>query len=229
MSDESEQQEPEMSDTTIDLTVLASLTDTMLYEAWSNEKLSADPLSALVREFEMEARRRGFDVAMVAAVVDVGLTSASFAEVLHPRGMDGTFIEKFGIVDVLNFKTKDIKGNPVMFNRERGEVMAIEPDPKGGEPNIKVGFKNPKTGKMEQFISDKPGNVKSAPKAKAHLERDELDAPTAKQADDIAKQSAEESAKFEEHRQNVQIPLEPKWRGRVGEKVNFLGDEVTIK
>jgi hypothetical protein len=133
MSGEPDHQELEMSDTTIDLTVLGSLTDTMLYEAWVSETLSESPVTALVREYEMEARRRGFDVAMVAAIVDVGLSADAVLLAEPPVSVD---IEEVTIEDGLEIEPEQVLedvvpvGDGVAAHREAsgatvqdGEVM----------------------------------------------------------------------------------------------------------
>lgn len=169
MNIEPNEQEPDDMPT-IDLSEMRQVSDVDLFEVWDREKGSATPVEPLISAYELEAKRRGFDLQAVAASVVTVLTAGQFNPDMHPRGMDGTFIEKLGIVDVVNFKTK-VNGKDETINKQRGQVTAITPDPKNpGKPDIKVVFKDPTTGENSEVLTVKPGNVKQAPQQKARLD-----------------------------------------------------------
>ena len=83
------------------------------------------------------------------------LTAGVFSEVLHPRGKDGKWIEKLGMIELSGLGDKKLDGH-------RGKVIDIVPSSKRrGEPDIKVEMVGgPGDGKK---VTVKPNNVTQAP------------------------------------------------------------------
>jgi hypothetical protein len=90
-----------------------------------------------------------------------GLTAADFSPDLHPRGRDGQFIEKLGIVQLFNV--------PGIQPGQRGKVRSIAPNRKTpGRPDILVQLE-PRDGKPGKVYNVKPDNIAQAPE-KARLD-----------------------------------------------------------
>jgi Zeta toxin len=151
----------------------------VLYERWERElaQVYREPDAALVASLEAEAEAQGFDL------LDIhdALTAASFDELLHPRGHDGKFIEKGGLVKLLNYRVQGKNGKAYDFDGQRGKVLSITPDKrdKKGPPDVRVGVFRPgqsDTDNPSTVITVKPSNIEQAPE-KARL--DDLDAPAA--------------------------------------------------
>ena len=88
------------------------------------------------------------------------LTAATpFAEDMHPRGRDGQFIEKLGIVELF-----DVKGAKP---GQRGKVTQIVPTKQRGRPDIIVELQND-DGSIGKSVKVKPDQIESAPE-KARL------------------------------------------------------------
>jgi hypothetical protein len=143
---------------------VGDLSDTDLYERWEWEKVQDEhpPNEVLIASLEREAKSRGFNLRDV--VYSLGITAARiFDPDLHPRGRDGRFIEKLGLIELFGL------GGNVKDGR-RGTVVDITPDPKApGRPVIKVRVDNPTTGKTEMYVDVRPENIQQAPEAKARL------------------------------------------------------------
>ena len=96
------------------------------------------------------------------------LTAAVWDADLHPRGHDGKFIETFGIVKLLGGKGGGGRFGKSDLTGKRGEVVAINPDPKTpGRPNIRVRMTDDKGREFE--IDVKPDLIEQAPE-KARLD-----------------------------------------------------------
>lgn len=146
--------------------------DAELLDAWLREccSLLREPDAVLVASLEAEAHRRGFDcVSVVETLLAVG---PNFDPDLHPRGHDGQFIEKFGIVKLLGTLKTGRLGRKTDLTGQRGEVVDIIPDRKRpGNPTIRVKVKDKKG--RDALIDVTPDHVEQAP------EKARLDAPAA--------------------------------------------------
>jgi hypothetical protein len=95
--------------------------------------------------------------------------TAAFDAGVHPRGKDGKFIEKLGMVELFGDVKTGRLGRKTDVTGQRGQVTDIIPNPKGGPPTIRVKV----TGKdgREGTIDVTPDQVAQAP------EKARLDAP----------------------------------------------------
>ena len=95
---------------------------------------------------------------------------------LHPRGRDGRFIEKWGIVELfglLSHKLSDGRQKLTSFSGSRGEVHQITPDPsQKGNPFIEVGLPDGST------AIARPGQVTSVDAPIARIPEPEPELPT---------------------------------------------------
>lgn len=150
---------------------VADLSDGDLYERWEWEHVQDEhpPNEVLIASLEREAKNRGFNLRDVT--YSLGITAARiFNPDLHPRGRDGRFIEKLGIIELF-----DLGGN--VKDGRRGTVVDITPDPKSpGRPVIKVRVDDPNTGKTQMYVDVRPENIQQAPEAKARLNMPEREA-----------------------------------------------------
>jgi hypothetical protein len=91
------------------------------------------------------------------------LTAAkTFNPDMHPRGRDGKFIEKFGLIELFD--------HPDTTPGQRGQVTGIKPNSKTpGRPDIEVRLFDA-DGKPGQTITVKPDNIGAAPE-KGRLDR----------------------------------------------------------
>ena len=99
-----------------------------------------------------------------------GITAANYVEALHPRGHDGKWIEKLGVIKLLDFKDKNLGD----LSGKRGRVIDITPDPDNpdGPPDIKVGFGGTSESGPDVTVTVKPKNIEQAPE-KARIEADQ--------------------------------------------------------
>ena len=132
-----------------------------------------------------------------------GLTAAVYDEVLHPRGKDGKWIEKLGIVLLSGVM------NNQHYNNQRAKVVDIKPDPHDRKhPNVLVSMLDPESDKeLGVRVIVKPDNISKAPSRKARLEdrsRAELEAqiPTSAVSPDDAALIAELRRRV--HESNIQ-------------------------
>ena len=136
-----------------------ALTDSDILTQWFRELATVHrpPDPTLIGTLEHEATARGLNLTAAATT----LLAARFNPDLHPRGKDGKFIEKLGIVKLLN--TGDL-------SNRRARVEAIEPDPRSpGNPNIRVRLLD-EQGQPGPSVTVKPANVEQAPeKARLNL------------------------------------------------------------
>lgn len=100
------------------------------------------------------------------------LTAARWQEWLHPRGMDGRFIEKFSMVDIFA-KPGDRKTlNDPKANRRRAKIMELTPQ--GANVQYYDGGKpvpsDPKNGYPSYIpLADIPKRISSAPNSQARI------------------------------------------------------------
>ena len=141
--------------------------DTDLLMRWMAELRAPAPDPAIVAALESVAEREGFHLPHAY----YALTAArSFNPDLHPRGRDGRFIEKFGLVRLFGVTGRGKGGQSVDLNGRRGRVESIEPDPKSpGRPNVKVALLDDK-GIPRASIVVKPDKIEQAPE-KARLDK----------------------------------------------------------
>lgn len=100
------------------------------------------------------------------SIVAAALTAAFDAD-LHPRGKDGKFITKFGLIKLFG-KINGPDGESL--DGQRGVVHAIVPDSNDpGNPTIQVNIPGP-DGKPKFVVNVKPSNVEAAPE-KARLDK----------------------------------------------------------
>jgi predicted ABC-type ATPase len=97
------------------------------------------------------------------------LTAApDFDPNLHPRGLDGRFIEILGFVDIMNPSDSDYRAPDA--RGIRGQVKAITPDPKRpNNPDITVSIPTGNAKRPYRDIVVKSDLLKQAPTAKARL------------------------------------------------------------
>lgn len=144
--------------------------DAYVLMRWLSELTSRTPDPVLVASLEMIAEDRGWHPYDAWRA----LTAATFDANVHPRGRDGKFIEKLGMVK-LSGKVGGF-GRKTDVTGQRGQVVDIIPDPKGGQPKIRVKLTD-KNGR-EGTIDVTPDMVEQAPE-KARLDG----APAAPAAD----------------------------------------------
>ena len=101
---------------------LRTLTDVDLYLRYERELTQqVRPVNEpLLASLVTEGIERGLPLSGVAAA----LSYHDWDELLHPRGRDGRFIEKFGWVDVFDWDIDEAPGT-----KYRGQVVDIAPDP----------------------------------------------------------------------------------------------------
>jgi len=144
--------------------------DAFVLVRWLHELASETPNPAVVASLEAVAEDRGwhpYDAyqALIAA-------PGGFAADLHPRGKDGKFIEKFGIIE-LTGPVDTGTGSKVDATGKRGQVTEIIPDPNDpGNPTIRVELSQP-DGTPAGTVEVKPNQVSAAP------EKARLDTPAA--------------------------------------------------
>ena len=133
-----------------------------ILERWLRElgTVNHNPDPATIHSLERWAHKHRIDLVASAANL-----LATFNPDVHPRGHDGKFIEKFGIIKLLGGKAGGF-GRKKDLTNQRGEVTEIIPDPKTpGKPTIRVKLMDGNT------IDVKPDLVK------AHPEKARLDTP----------------------------------------------------
>ena len=111
------------------------------------------PANGEANKYDAELKERNRGTAASGA-----LTAATkWAGDLHPRGRDGKFIEKLGMVELF-----DVKG---LEPGTRGKVTSIAPSKQSpGRPDILIQLLDPKTGKLgRKAINVKPDNIAGAP------------------------------------------------------------------
>ena len=161
--------------------------------------IGRDPDAAVIAALEIEADNRDLDLDAVLAylhdaeedgdddfdreVNDLlaaaeGLIAARvFNPDLHPRGRDGKFIHKFGIVKLFDvfFNGKD---GGTKYDGRRAKVLGINPDPKNpGKPKIRVGVLD-KDDKPSVVFDVTPDKVEMAPeKARLKSKLPDVNAP----------------------------------------------------
>ena len=155
--------------------------DAFVLVRWMHELTNPEPNAAVIASLEDVAEDRGwhpYDAwqALTAA-------PREFSADLHPRGRDGKFIEKYGLVKLIGASAKGNRGENVDLTGQRGKVVQITPDPKNpGQPEILVQLQGPK-GRPGRSIKVKPDQIVQAPE-KARLDGGETPAPP-KQTDDF--------------------------------------------
>jgi Zeta toxin len=145
----------------------------------ADEVRAAAETYALLCRSRREPAGRFYPVLMAAArfhdMLDhpAVLTAARWQEWLHPRGMDGRFIEKFSMVDIFSKDGDQSTLNDPKAQRRRAKIMELTPqganvqyydqgkpiaaDPKGGYPSL-------------ISLADIPKRISSAPNSRARLE-----------------------------------------------------------
>lgn len=133
-----------------------------LYLAWEQALNDSKIDVALVASLETEAAEFGIDLRRINTVLLNGMTAAvgGWNPDLHPRGRDGQFIEKLGIVNLFDFK-KSRTGKRIP--EARGTVKEIKPTRRKGQPDIVVELDDGST------VTVKPNQVSSGPNIKARL------------------------------------------------------------
>jgi len=141
------------------------MNDADLLTRWMTELTKPAPNVVIVASLEAEADTRGWSplnayrAAMTAA-------PGMFDPDLHPRGRDGKFIEKLGLVELFDL--------PETEPGQRGKVTDITPDPRTpGRPDVHVDLVGP-DGTPGKTLTVKPSNIAAAPE-KARI--DTPDAP----------------------------------------------------
>jgi len=149
--------------------------DTDVLVAWIEELSSDDPNPAIIAALEATAEAQGWTPVVV---LDTLLARTDFDPDVHPRGKDGKFIEKFGIVKLLG----DVfgpDGRKVNAAGRRGVVEGIDKDPRTpGRPNIRVRMIG-QDGKPGPSVHVKPDGVIQAPE-KARLDKPLTRTPNAR-------------------------------------------------
>ena len=140
--------------------------DADVLAAWLVELTQPEPNPAIIASLESVAEDSGWSPRHALTAL---LARTDFNPDLHPRGHDGKFIEKFGIVKLLgNVIAPD--GRKVDATGRRGVVEGIDPDPRTpGRPNIRVRMID-KDGRPGPPVHVKPDGVEQAPE-KARLDK----------------------------------------------------------
>jgi len=124
------------------------------------------------KKAEKEAKKKAKTGSVVAAGID-------FTPDLHPRGKDGKFIEKFGLVDVFGLSgfQHGQRGN----KNVQGEVAEIIPDPKQPKnPVIRVKVTDPrwKPDKFGPTVDVRANQIQARATPKAHITPTKPEAPS---------------------------------------------------
>lgn len=150
--------------------------DAFVLLRWMHELAQDTPNAAVVASLESVAEDNGWHPYDAWQA----LTAApGFNPDVHPRGKDGQFIEKFGMVR-LDGKVDTGTGSKVDATGQRGQVEAIIPDPdQPGNPTIRVKLTQP-DGTPAGTVDVKPNQVSAA------TEKARLDTPAAPDAVAVA-------------------------------------------
>jgi hypothetical protein len=133
--------------------------DVDLFGAWLLELARPDPDPAVIAALEADSAGRGLSF---TAALGALTAARGFNADLHPRGKDGKFIEKFGLVELFDL--------PNMPEGQRGKVSDIRPNKSTpGRPDVHVQLMDRKTGKPGKTVKVKPNNIGAAPE-KARLD-----------------------------------------------------------
>jgi hypothetical protein len=149
--------------------------DAFVLLRWMHELADPTPNAAVIASLEDVAEERGWHPYDALQAITAGKFSSKIRKAvggwdpdLHPRGKDGTFIEKGGDVR-LEGQIAGPDGKQVDATGMRGKVTEIIPDKANpGHPTIRVQVKAP-NGKAAT-IDVKPESVTAAPE-KARLDR----------------------------------------------------------
>jgi hypothetical protein len=127
--------------------------DVDLFARWLTELAEPAPDVALLASLEATSETRGW--AMTTALDALTAAPGSFNPDLHPRGRDGKFIEKLGLIELF-----DVQG---LDSGQRAKVTGITPDVnQPGNPNIGVQLVNP-DGSPGRVGQVKPYQIQQAP------------------------------------------------------------------
>ena len=173
------------------------MNDGELLASWLNQLARPYPDIQLVASLEAQALQRGWHPQRALQA----LTAADFQPDLHPRGRDGKFIEKFGLIELFG-KFRTSTGKEIDATGKRGRVESIQPDPNTpGRPNIRVNMLG-KDGKPVGGLTVKPDQIVQAP------EKARLDAPLTAQ-DANRKPTGAKSLNLSQQT-DLKGPLEPR-------------------
>jgi GNAT superfamily N-acetyltransferase len=108
--------------------------DADLLLRWMHELRSPAPDPVIIASLEAAAT-----VPLADAYQAFTAANRVFNPDLHPRGKDGKFIEKLGIVKLIGASVKGKDGKKLSLDGRRARVEAITPDPqRPGDPRIRV-------------------------------------------------------------------------------------------